>query len=62
MNALAGLQGLTLLLLCQSAGEALSRLQDDGLRRDAWRVMAELAQQNGDQAAATQAWRKAAQA
>ena len=41
--------------------QALSRLQDNGLRRDAWRLMAELAQQNGDQAAATQAWRKAAQ-
>ena len=42
--------------------QALSRLQDTGLRRDAWRLLAELAQQNGDQAAATQAWRKAAQA
>ncbi len=42
--------------------QALSRLQDTGLRRDAWRLVAELAQQNGDQDAATQAWRKAAQA
>ena len=42
--------------------QALLRLQDTGLRRDAWRLLAELAQQNGDQAAATQAWRKAAQA
>ena len=40
--------------------QALSRLQDDGLRRDAWRLLAELADRNGDQAAATQAWRKAA--
>ncbi len=42
--------------------QALSRLQDTGLRRDAWRLLAELAQQDGDQVAATQAWRKAAQA
>jgi HemY protein len=42
--------------------QALSRLQDPGLRRDAWRQLAELAQQNGDQEAATQAWRMAAQA
>ena len=40
---------------------ALSRLQDAGLRRDAWRLLAELADRNGDQAAATQAWRNAAQ-
>lgn len=40
---------------------ALSRLQDVGLRRDAWRLLAELADRNGDQAAATQAWRNAAQ-
>ncbi len=42
--------------------QALARLQDTGLRRDAWRLLAELAQQDGDQEAATQAWRKAAQA
>lgn len=41
--------------------QALSRLQDDGLRRDAWRLLAELADRNGDKAAATQAWRNAAQ-
>jgi HemY protein len=46
----------------QLLSQALSRLQDIGLRRDAWRLLAELAQQNGDQAAATQAWRMAAQA
>ena len=40
---------------------ALSRLQDAALRRDAWRLLAELADRNGDQAAATQAWRNAAQ-
>lgn len=42
--------------------QSLSRLQDTGLRRDAWRLLAELAQQTGDQDAATQAWRRAAQA
>ena len=41
--------------------QSLARLQDDGLRRDAWRQLAELADRNGDQAAATQAWRNAAQ-
>ena len=42
--------------------QSLTRLQDTGLRRDAWRLLAELAQQHGDAAAATQAWRNAAQA
>ena len=42
--------------------QSLTRLQDVGLRRDAWRLLAELAQQQGDADAATQAWRNAAQA
>ena len=41
--------------------QALSRLQDPGLRRDTWQLLAELAEQSGDQLAATQAWRNAAQ-
>lgn len=41
---------------------SLARLQDTGLRRDAWRLLAELVQQQGDPDAATQAWRNAAQA
>ncbi|MEO8858450.1 MAG: heme biosynthesis HemY N-terminal domain-containing protein [Burkholderiaceae bacterium] len=41
--------------------QALTRLRDVGLRRDAWRLLAELAQQHGDVDAATQAWRSAAQ-
>lgn len=45
----------------QMLTHALSRLQDAALRRDAWRLLAELADRNGDQAAATQAWRNAAQ-
>ncbi len=42
--------------------QSLTRLQDTELRRDAWRLLAELAQQQGDTDAATQAWRNAAQA
>ena len=42
--------------------QSLARLQDVALRRDAWRLLAELAQQHGDAGAATQAWRNAAQA
>ena len=41
--------------------QSLTRLQDTALRRDAWRLLAELAQQHGDTEAATQAWRSAAQ-
>ena len=40
--------------------QSLTRLQDTALRRDAWRLLAELAQQHGDTEAATQAWRNAA--
>lgn len=41
--------------------QALVRLQDAGLRRDAWRQLAELALEQGDNQAATDAWRQAAQ-
>lgn len=41
--------------------QSLTRLQDPGLRRDAWYLLAELAQQHGDADAATAAWRNAAQ-
>ncbi len=40
--------------------QSLVRLQDPGLRRDAWRLLAELALQHGDAEAATAAWRSAA--
>jgi len=42
--------------------QCLARLQDPELRRDAWRQLAELAEREGDLAAATEAWRNAAQA
>ena len=41
--------------------QSLARLRDPALRRDAWRLLAELAQQQGDAETATQAWRNAAQ-
>lgn len=40
---------------------ALPRLQDAGLQTRAWQVLAELAQRQGDEAEATEAWRNAAQ-
>jgi len=42
--------------------QSLLRLQDPGLRRDAWRQLAELALQHGETEVATEAWRSAAQA
>ncbi len=36
-------------------------LQDPGLHRNAWRALAELAEQRGDSAAADEAWKRAAQ-
>ena len=42
--------------------QALPRLQDVGLERSAWQGLAELAEQRGDTATATQAWQKAAKA
>lgn len=41
--------------------QSLVRLQDTGLRREAWRQLAEMASQRGDGEAATTAWRSAAQ-
>jgi len=41
--------------------QSLVRLQDAGLRRDAWRLLADLALEQGDDQAATDAWRQAAQ-
>ena len=41
--------------------QSLLRLQDAGLRRDAWRQLADLALKQGDEQAATDAWRQAAQ-
>lgn len=40
--------------------QAVLGLQDVGLLRSAWRALAELAEQRGDEAAAAQAWRRAA--
>jgi len=51
-----GLWGRAQLLLTQ----AVRALPDDTLRRHAWRVLAELAEQRGDQTAALQAWKQAA--
>ena len=42
--------------------QALPRLKDAGLERSAWLALAELAEQRGDVASATQAWQKAAKA
>ncbi len=51
-----GLWGRAQLLL----GQAARALEDDGLRRNAWRALAGLAEQRGDEAAAGEAWRRAA--
>ena len=40
--------------------QAARNLEDEGLRRSAWRALAELAEQRGDAAAAAEAWKKAA--
>lgn len=45
----------------QLLSQAVLGLQDAGLQRRAWRALAQLAQQRGDQAAAEQAWRKLAE-
>ncbi|MDO5087735.1 MAG: hypothetical protein Q4D74_09040, partial [Comamonadaceae bacterium] len=52
------LWGKAQLLLTQAARS----LQDADLRRRAWSALATLAEQRGDEAAALQAWRQAAQA
>lgn len=51
-----GLWGRAQLLLTQ----ATRALPDDPLRRHAWKALAELAEQRGDEAAAAQAWKQAA--
>ena len=51
-----GLWGRAQMLLSQAARS----LADEGLRRSAWRALAELAEQRGDAAAAAEAWKKAA--
>jgi len=43
----------------QMLKQSLSRMQDDGLRRDAWRALAAMAEQRQDLEAATQAYREA---
>ena len=53
-----GLWGRAQMLLAQAARS----LQDDGLRRHAWRALAQLAEQRGDEPAAAQAWKRAADA
>ncbi len=50
-----GLWGRAQMLLSQAARS----LADEGLRRSAWRALAELAEQRGDAAAAAEAWKKA---
>jgi len=52
-----GLWGRAQLLLGQAAAE----LEEPALRRNAWRLLAGLAEQRGDEAVALQAWRAAAQ-
>jgi HemY protein len=43
----------------QMLKQSLALLQDSGLKRDAWRALAEMAEQRQDAAAATQAYRQA---
>lgn len=45
----------------QLIGQALPRLDDAGLAANGWLMLAELAQHQGDDAQAAQAWKKAAQ-
>ena len=52
-----GLWGRAQLLLAQAA----RTLDDAGLRRNAWRAQARLAEERGDEDAAARAWRQAAQ-
>lgn len=46
----------------QLLAHAALALQDSGLHRNAWRALAQLAEQRGDEAAAAQAWKRAAEA
>lgn len=67
-SALQYLAGITCMRLQlwgkaqQLLKQALPRLQDAGLERNAWAALAELAQQRGDAAASSQAWQNAAKA
>jgi HemY protein len=45
----------------QHLSKAAPALEDSGLARTAWRTLAELAEQSGDEALAIQAWKRAAQ-
>ena len=45
----------------QQLTQAALGLQDAALHRNAWRGLAELAEQRGDMAAAADAWKRAAQ-
>ena len=45
----------------QLLSHAVLALQDTGLKRNAWRALAELAEQRGDEAAANKAYRRAAE-
>ena len=53
-----GLWGRAQVLLAQAARS----LGDEGLRRHAWRALAEMAEQRGDTVAAAEAWKRAATA
>lgn len=44
----------------QLMGQAANALQDSGLQRNAWRAVAQLAEQRGDVEAAAHAWKRAA--
>jgi HemY protein len=67
-SALQYLAGITCMRLQlwgkaqQLLKQALPRLQDAGLERNAWVALAELAERRGDVAASTQAWQNAAKA
>jgi HemY protein len=44
----------------QLMGQAAMGLHDGRLHRNAWRAVAQLAEQRGDEATAAQAWKRAA--
>lgn len=63
MQYLAGITCMRLQLwgkAQQLLKQSLPRLQDEGLKRNAWAALAALAEQRGDGVAATQAWQSAA--
>jgi HemY protein len=65
-SALQYLAGITCMRLQlwgkaqQLLKQSLPRLQDVGLKRNAWKALAELAEQQGDVVGSTQAWKNAA--